>query len=211
MLYYPLMTSRWQYVSTFFPITLLETDLRPVQAVCCWVCFRTFTIKYSNEMCTTSKQVHNNADELILRQYSFWTSAGFGAGSPPSPAEECPGQSHVHPRVCSWWEWHLFHFWAWPYHAKRGGLPGAQVGEPPCQLDDLKYNELLWMCATHNDRSTLMCDNMWVCLFMGKGSVLATVKASCHSQYFPWNVKEFMSKVPSEKKKSCLTCEKLIL
>lgn len=137
---------------------------------CLLVCFHTFTIKYRNEICTTSRQVHNNADELVMisikyiLKYSFWTSAGFGAGSPPSPAEERPGQSHVHPRVCSWWEWHLFHFWAWPYHAKRGGLLGAQVGEPSCRLDDLKHNELVCMCATHNDRYTLMRDNVWVCL-----------------------------------------------
>lgn len=145
----------------------------------------------------------------LISKCSFWTSAGFGAGSPPSPAEEPPGQSHVHSRVCSWREWHLFHFWAWPYHAKRGGLPGAQVGEPSCQLDDLKHNELVRMWATHNDPYTLMCDNIWVCLFTGKGSVfckLLKVHVTHSISHLTW--RNSCQKLPARKKEIHLTCDK---
>lgn len=54
--------------------------------------------------------------------------AGLGARSLKGPFEKHPGQSHVHPGVCSWWKWHFLHFWARPYDLTRGRFAGTQVG-----------------------------------------------------------------------------------
>ena len=54
--------------------------------------------------------------------------AGLWAGGPPRPPQEPPGEGHVHPGVCPWWQWHLLHFWAGPNHSERGWLPSTQVG-----------------------------------------------------------------------------------
>lgn len=75
----------------------------------------------------------------------FWLlcPAGFGARSSTSSFEKCPGQSHVHPRIRTWWEWHLFYIWARPDHVKRWRLAGAQVGHLLC-LRKITAHSLVW-------------------------------------------------------------------
>ena len=85
---------------------------------------------------------------LFLNYWCFdlFPPAWHRTRSLAGPLEKRPGQSHVHPRVCSWWKWHLFHIWARSNHIKRGRLTSTQVGRPECWVKVIQTNSNRLYC-----------------------------------------------------------------